>query len=139
MAQPLPPDVEAIVLDYLEGITAVTDVFATRIGTELDSKVDAAGLPALRYTVVSTVDAEPRRLTGYLIQFEAWASTKPAAFDAIAPVSAAMLDDEAISKVYPGLGVVTGSESGVGPRPISDPDTGTPRYLHDVRVYARPE
>jgi len=139
MVQPLPPDVEAMVLDYLEAVTAVTDVFATRIGTELDSKVDAAGLPALRFTLVSTIDATPRRLTGYLIQFEAWAATKPAAFDAIAPVSAAMLDDEAISVAYPGLGVITGTEAGVGPRPISDPDTGTPRYLHDVRVYARPE
>lgn len=139
MTQPLPPDVEAIVLAYLLSVTAVTDVFTAEIGTNLDGTVDAQPLPALSVVQVSTVIATHRRLTGYLFQLEAWAASKVAAFDAMAPVSAAMLDEEAIAGVYPGLGVVTGTESGVGPRPLPDPETGTPRYLHDVRVYARPE
>lgn len=139
MAQPQPPDVEAIVLDYLLSVTDVTDVFTLEIGTYLDGFVDSQPLPALKFTQVSTVVATHRRLTGYLFQLEAYASTKINAFDAMAPVSAAMLDEEAIVGVYAGLGVVTGTESGVGPRPLPDPDTGTPRYIHDVRVYARPE
>jgi hypothetical protein len=139
MTQPLPPDVEAIVLAYLLTVTAVTDVFTAEIGTYLDGTVDAQPLPALSVNQVSTVAATHRRLTGYLFQLEVWAATKTAAFDAMAPVSAAMLDEEAIVGVYAGLGVVTGTESGVGPRPLPDPETGTPRYLHDVRVYARPE
>lgn len=139
MAQPLPPDVEAIVLVYLLSVTAITDVFTAEIGTYLDGTVDEQALPALKFTQVSTVVAAHRRLTGYLFQLEAYAASKPAAFDAMAPVSAAMLDEEAIVGVYAGLGVVTGTESGVGPRPLPDPDTGTPRYIHDVRVYARAE
>lgn len=139
MTQPQPPDVEAIVLAYLLSVTDVTDVFTLEIGTYLDGFVDSQPLPALKFTQVSTVVATHRRLTGYLFQLEAYASTKINAFDAMAPVSAAMLDEEAIVGVYAGLGVVTGTESGVGPRPLPDPDTGTPRYIHDVRVYARPE
>lgn len=139
MTQPQPPDVEAIVLDYLLSVTDVTDVFTLEIGTYLDGFVDSQPLPALKFTQVSTVVATHRRLTGYLFQLEAYASTKTNAFDAMAPVSAAMLDEEEIVGVYAGLGVVTGTESGVGPRPLPDPDTGTPRYIHDVRVYARPE
>lgn len=139
MTQPQPPDVEAIVLAYLLSVTDVTDVFTLEIGTYLDGFVDSQPLPALKFTQVSTVVATHRRLTGYLFQLEAYASTKINAFDAMAPVSAAMLDEEEIVGVYAGLGVVTGTESGVGPRPLPDPDTGTPRYIHDVRVYARPE
>jgi len=139
MTQPQPPDVEAIVLDYLLSVTDVTDVFTAEIGTHLDGTVDAQPLPALKFTQISTVVATHRRLTGYLFQLEAWAGSKVAAFDAMAPVSAAMLDEEAIVGVYAGLGVVTGTESAVGPRPAPDPETGTPRYLHDVRVYARAE
>ena len=139
MTQPQPPDVEAIVLDYLLSVTDVTDVFTDEIGTHLDGTVDAQPLPALKFTQISTIVATHRRLTGYLFQLEAWAGSKVAAFDAMAPVSAAMLDEEAIVGVYAGLGVVTGTESGVGPRPLPDPETGTPRYVHDVRVYARAE
>lgn len=140
MTQPTPPDTEAIVVAYLKGVTAVNTHFAGRISTELDPTVDAVPLPSLIISIVSTVDAAHRRLGGYLTQLEAYGSTKEEAFDGAALAAAAMLDEEVFAgTTFAGLGVVTGVENVNGPRPADDPETGDYRYLHDVRVYARPE
>lgn len=139
MVTRLAPDVEAIVNAYLLTRSELTDVVGTRIGTQLDL-TGAAALPALRTGIVSTLGVVSRHLDAAGVQLEGWAADRITARDVCAIARAVLLEDGAgsILGTHSGLGVVTGTEDGTGPRPQPDPQTETPRWLAVVIVYAHP-
>jgi len=139
----LAADAEGIAIAILLDTTEVTDIFDTRIGSELDLS-DPAGLPALRVTTVNTRAIVRRHLDGSSVQLESWATTRLAAKQNLEVARAALLADglegvyeHAGPPVTP-LGVLTGIENGAGPVPRPDPRTDTPRWLTTMVVYAHP-
>lgn len=137
MTQKPPPDIEALIIAYLKADAGLVALAPGGIGTELDPTVAAVTSPAIQLTLVNTITATHRHLYGHLLQLTTWAPSKPAAFDAAAAANARLLDELVIVGVHGTLGVVTGVENVTGPRWNPEPEIGTPRYLNDVRVYAR--
>lgn len=139
------PDTEAILIGYLLTRTEVTNLIggppatSARIGTLLDLGSDV-NLPALRIRRVSTTTPVRRHLRAANIQIEAWAASEVAAQDLIETTLAVIHEDPPGSLVgaWAGLGVITGVDDGIGPRPQPDPETDTPRWLASVIVYAHP-
>lgn len=136
-------DAEGICIAILLDTTEVTDIFGSRIGSELNLG-DAAQLPALRVTTVSTRPIVHRHLDGSSVQLESWASSRLAAKQNLEVARAALLADglegvyeHAGPPVTP-LGVLTGIINGTGPVPRPDPATDTPRWLTTVVVFAHP-
>lgn len=136
------PPIESMAIAYLLTRTEITSLVggppatSARIGTELDLSSDLA-LPALRIRRVSTTSPVRRHLRAGNTQLEAWATTETEAED-ILETALALLHEETFVATYPGLGVVTGVDDGIGARPQPDPDTETPRWLGSVIVYAHP-
>lgn len=136
-------DAEGIVIAILLDTTEVTDVFGTRIGSELDLS-EAADLPALRVNTVSTRPIVRRHLDGSSIQLESWGTSRLTAKQNLEVARAAVLADN-LEGVYEHagppvteLGVLTGITEGTGPVWRPDPVTDTPRWLTTVVVYAHP-
>ena len=146
------PDVEYVVTQYLLRRSEVTDICGQQIGTQLDLTKDAA-LPAVRIRRVSLTTPVPRHLRAANMQFESWAADELAAQDLAETVQAVMLDeldaDDSIIGNWPAVpdvdprknfdgAVVTGTTEAIGPRPQSDPDTDTPRWLSSVVIFCHP-
>lgn len=137
------PDTEAIAIAYLLTRPEVTDLVGgppasdARIGSTLDLTKDTA-LPALRVSRIGTTSPVRRHLRAGNVQLEAFAVDTVTAQDLL-ETAVAVLHEEAFPGVFAGLGVVTGVVEAIGPRPQSDPDTDTPRWLGSVVIYAHPE
>lgn len=142
MATRVLPYVESMVITYLLTRTEVTNLVggppasSARIGTELDL-TSPASLPALRVRRISTTSPVRRHLRAGNCQLEAWASSETLA-EEILETALGVLHEDGFPGTYAGLGVVTGVDDSLGSRPLPDPDTGTPRWLGSVIVYAHP-
>lgn len=134
------PDAEAIAIAYLLTRTEVTSLVGDRLGTELNLAAPAQ-LPALRVGVISQTTAARRHLHVANLQVEAWSSSRIDASRIARTVVGVLTEDGAGSIIgtHPGLGVVTATEEGIGPRPQPDPETQTPRFLATVLIYVHPE
>lgn len=136
------PDVEAITAGFLLTVAELVDDPPTglgvgnRIGTRLgpDGQTQT---PYLRLRRISSTAPVRRHLRAGNLQLEAWADTELEAQDVCETATAALHVPEFVG-TYAGLGIVTGVEDGIGPRPQPDPVTDHPRWLASVIVYAHP-
>jgi hypothetical protein len=130
------PDTEALAIAYLLTVPEVEAIASDRIGSTLDVTAPTE-LPALRVTRVSARLLVARHFRAGNVQLEAFATSDLAAQD-LCETAWAALFEPAFSTVWAGLGVVTGVSDALSPRSFQDPDTGTPRWLGSVIVYAHP-
>jgi hypothetical protein len=136
------PDVEAIASTFLLTVAELVDDppaglgVGPRIGTRL-APDGQTQLPFLRLRRISSTAPVRRHLRAGNLQLEGWADTELEAQD-VCETATAALHLDAFRGVYAGLGVVTGVDDGIGPRPQPDPITDQPRWLASVIVYAHP-
>jgi hypothetical protein len=133
------PDVEAIVATYLAAHSEVDALVDGRVGTELPEN-------AVRpYLTVTRVGGRPRSRPHWIdqahLQVVCWGqdpdnepTARDEAFDVCATALAALHDLPGITD----LGIVTGVEDILGPRPLPDRETAFPRFLAEVLVTAHP-
>jgi hypothetical protein len=137
------PDVKRVVADYLRSHADVSALVGTRVGTRVPSAnagsswVNTDGTPKFPLLVVQRIGGLPaveRWLDAARIQLDCWANTEADAWKLASTVQAALWD-------LPGnrpLGVVTGVAPDLGMTDSPDPDTGRPRVLFGVVVFAHP-
>ena len=127
------PDVEAIAVAYLAA-HAELDLY-------VDGRVyaDVPESPSYPFVTVTRVGGQPRPRPHWIdqahLQVFAWSENDRAeAFDTCATALAALHELPGITA----LGVVTGVEDVLGPRPLYDPETSRPRFIAEVLVTAHP-
>jgi hypothetical protein len=124
------PDAEAVTIDYLLTVTALTDLVSDRIGS--DKGVDD-GVPVVRVTRPSGSTPVPKKLDKPTIQVDVWADTDANAF-AVAAIAHAALSDMP-ELLEDARAVVTDVRTQVGIRQFPDTQTDRPRYEFEVGVY----
>lgn len=129
------PDIEAIVVTYLNSCTSLTAIagHANPVATELP---DNTPLPRIRITLAGGAPAVRGWLHAPRLSVEAWAQTKPQAFDLLA--EAAHLLETGLEGAQVGGGVVTNCTQETGVSWSPDPVSGTPRYLVGFVVHVHP-
>lgn len=130
---PLLPDVESALVSALRASSSIGAVFGDRIATSLPSDPT---YPFLTLTRTGGADIVPRWFEGATVELQVWGG----AGEEVATAAAVRLARSVVlglSGVYDGA-VVTGVETVLGPRNLGDPETGRPRYIFEVRVFAHP-
>lgn len=127
------PDVEGIAIAYLTA-QAELDVY-------VDGRVYAhvPENPTYPFVTVVRIGGRPRPQPHWIdqahLQVIAWSEdSRSEAFDACATALAALHELPGITA----LGIVTGVEDVLGPRPLPDPETSNPRFIAEVLVTAHP-
>jgi hypothetical protein len=130
---PVQPDLEKVVVAALRASTSLDGTFADRISTRLPPE------PTYPYlTLRQTGASRPveRWLVGATVEFVVWGAVdgEPAA-----RAAANLAESVVLGLVGPyDAAVVSGVEPVIGPRNVTDPETGRPRYIFEVRVFAHP-
>lgn len=118
-----PYDAEHLLVDWLTAETGLT------VSTKKPDDVEELGTHARVTRVGGTyIDPATKRIERARIDFNVWADTKPAAFDAAALIEIALADLEDANYSHV-AGVVTATRRELGLTYIPDPETGRDRYL----------
>jgi hypothetical protein len=124
------PDVVDRIRDHLLTVAAVTTQVGTRIyGFDLPT---SPTYPAVRLIRVGGPADFEGHIDEALVQVDVFGSTRENAYDAHAPVRAALA---AMGGLF-GTDVISKVVEVTGPGWLPDPTTERPRWTWDVRVYA---
>lgn len=127
------PDIEGIAIEYLLADLDVAALVDDRIYASIPEG------PTYPFLTVERIGGRPRPRPHWIdqaqLQVAGWSEDdRSEARDICATALAALHDLPGISS----LGVVTGVEDVLGPRPLYDPETSRPRFLAEVLITAHP-
>lgn len=127
------PDIEGIAIAYLLNDLEVGGLVGDRVYAAIPEGV------AYPFLTVERVGGRPRPRPHWLdqahLQIAGWSrESRDEARDICAQALASLHDLSGITS----LGVVTGVEDVLGPRPLYDPETSRPRFLAEVLITAHP-
>lgn len=130
MANPVPPDVEAVVVAALLDDDGVTAAVGQRVYGARPAKATDPMLVVTRLGGPQTQDW----IENARIQVDAWGTTRTDAFAAANAAAAALWR---LSGTFT-AGVVSGTARTLGPFRLDDPVTNRPRYIVEFTVFAHP-
>lgn len=127
---------EAALIAWLIADPAIATAFDDRIGPTIVGDT----LPEARISVINPAPAVEGVLTGHLLQVDVFAVGRRQAFDAVNLIWRRAFDRDLIGahSIDTYRITITGVEEVNIPRWFPDPETATPRYRGDLRLYARP-